>query len=216
MIDEVAEVKQYLDGKGLEDSQNYYRACYMITKYYKKLGLSKDETFLKTAEWVRHYNLTLSFSLISCVSAAYANETELRCGATVRISKADADCIRMYSRNRQDRRVALALMCCAKALAEKDGSFIASSGALASWLGMDACNMRGRYLRRLEEFGFMEKLKNNNRMHGWQKNYYRNALRFRLKVPVDEGGEWMLQYNDIRKLYEQVFGEPYETPCVNG
>ena len=63
MIDEVAEVKQYLDGKWLEDSQNYYRACYMITKYYKKLGLSRDETFLKTAEWVRNYNLTLPFSL---------------------------------------------------------------------------------------------------------------------------------------------------------
>ena len=65
MIDEVAEVKQYLDGKGIEDAKNIYRACYMITKYYKKLGLSRKDAFLKVAEWVRQYDLTFDFSLIT-------------------------------------------------------------------------------------------------------------------------------------------------------
>lgn len=209
MIDEVAEVKQYLDGKWLDNEQNYYRACYMITKFYRKLGLNKNETFLKAAEWVRKYNLTLSFSLIGCVNAAYNNDTDLRCGTTVSISRADAECIRMYSRNKQDRRVALALMCCAKAFAGDDGSFVASSGALASWLDMDAGNMRRRQLKRLQDFGFIEKLRNDD-LRGWKKNYYRNALRFRLMVPYDTDGEWKLRHNDIRQLYEQVFDEPYE------
>ena len=209
MIDEVAEVKRYLDGEMLDDNQNLYRACYMITKFYRKLGLNKHDTFMKVAEWVRKYNLTLPFSLIACVSAAYANEMELRCGNTVKISRADADCIHMYSQNKQERRVALALMCCAKAFAGEDGSFIASSGALSNWLGMDACNLRGRYLRRLQDAGFVEKLKSDD-IRGWKKNYYRNAMRFRLTVPFDKDGEWELRYNDIRKLYEQVFGEPYD------
>ena len=216
MIDEVAEVKQYLDGKGIEDAKNIYRACYMITKYYKKLGLSRKDAFLKVAEWVRQYDLTFDFSLISCVSAAYDNEVELRCGTTVRISRADAESIKMYARNKAERRVALALMCCAKAMAEHDGSFVASSSALASWLGMDAGNLQRRQLKHLQDYGFMERVDNNGALKGWKKNYYRAAYRFRLLVPFSNDGEWELEHNDIRRLYGQVFGEPYENPCVNG
>ena len=181
----------------------------MITKYYRKLGLSKQETFAKIAEWVRKYGLTFSFSLMSCVSAAYTSETELRCGATVKISQADADCIRMYSRNKNDREVALALMCCAKAFAGDDGSFVASAAALASWLGMAASNVRERQIRHLVDFGYVERLAGDTSLRGWRKNYYRNSMCFRMKVPVSKGGRWTLKYNDIRTLYEQVFGEPF-------
>lgn len=209
MVDEVAEVKRYLDGEGLEDSGNHYRACYMITKYYRKLGYSKHDTFFRVAEWVRKYDLTLNFSLMGCVSAAYANETELRCGATVKISKADADCIRLYSRNRNDREVALALMCCAKAFADEDGTFTASAGALASWLGMAAPNVRERQLKHLTDYGFVERVNTDSSLHGWRKNYYRNAMCFRMKVPYTMDGQWTLEYNDIRRLYEQIFNEPF-------
>lgn len=209
MVDEIAEVKRYLDGNGLEDSGNYYRACYMITKYYRGLGYSRQDTFSRVAEWVRKYNLTFEFSLIGCVSAAYASETGLRCGATVKISQADADCIRLYSRNRNDRKVALALMCCAKAFADEDGTFTASSGALASWLGMAAPNVRERQIRHLVEYGFVERVNADSSMHGWRKNYLRNAMCFRMKVPYARSGKWTLQCNDIRTLYEQIFDEPF-------
>ena len=209
MIDEVAEVKTYLDGEKVDNSNIHYRACYMITKYYKKLGHSESDCFLKVAEWVRRYGLDLNFSLAGCVASAYMNTRELRCGATVRISQKDVDTIRMYSTNKQDRRVALALLCCAKSYAGKDGSFVASSCAMASWLGMNDANMRKRNINRLLSLGYVERLENENNVRGWQKNYWRNSYRFRLLVPYDRTGEWELVNNDIRKLYEQVFVEPY-------
>lgn len=209
MVDEVAEVKEYLDGKGLSDHRNYYRACYMISKYYKKLGLTKKAAFQKAAAWVRQYGLTLPFSLVTCVTAAYVNERELRCGATVWISKDDAETIRKYAANKQDRRVALALLCCAKAFSEEDGSFVASGSALASWLGMDPANLRQRSLKRLEEFGYVDRLEEDGSLHGWQKNYYRNAYKFRLSVPYGRDGQWELVNNDIRSLYETVFSEAW-------
>lgn len=209
MIDEVAEVKEYLDGNKLDNKQIYYRACWMVAKYYKKLGLEESDCFIKVAEWVRKYDLKFNFSLAGCVASSYTNARDLRCGTTVRISQNDANTIRMYSINKQDRRVALALMCCAKAYAGEDGSFGASSCALASWLGVDDANVRGRIIPRLVKIGFAEKLESADTMRGWQKNYYRNAYRFRLKVPYDQDGEWELQRNDIRTLYEQVFMEPY-------
>lgn len=209
MIDEVAEVKLYLDGEHLEDPKTIYRACYMVTKYYKQLGLSSVDTFHKVAEWVRKYNLTFDFPLINCVSAAYDNDHVLRSGSVVKISREEADCIRAYSRNRADRRVALALMCCAKGYAGKDGTFVASSSALASWLGMDAGNLQRRQLKHLREYGFAEQLANRGTLRGWKKNYYRQSYRFRLLVPYGKDGEWELVQNDIRSLYEQIFGEPF-------
>lgn len=216
MIDEVAEVKQYLNGECLEDSRNHYRACYMISKYYKKLGMTRKEIFDTVSEWAAANHIRPVFSLISCVSAACENERELHSGPTVSFSQADVDCIRKYSRNREDRRAALALMCCAKCYADADGSFSASSSALASWLGMDAGNLQRRQIRHLCEFGFVEKLPPKETMKGWKKNFYRQAYRFRLLVPYDRSGPWELQHNDIRGLYERVFGEPYEKPHVNG
>ena len=210
MIDEVAEVKRYLNGDGLEDKSNYYRACYMISKYYKKLGLEKKDTFAKVSAWAREQSLALPFSLISCVCAAYDSETELRCGATVKISAEDADTIRRYSRNRQDRKVALALVCCSKAFADIDGSFTASSAALASWLGMYSPNLRQRQLKHLQDFGFIERLDSVESLRGWRKNYYRNAYRFRVLVWLSPDGQWELKYNDIRTLYEQIFREPFD------
>lgn len=209
MIDEVAEVKQYLNGERLEDSRNHYRACYMITKYYKKLGLTRKEIFDTVSEWAADNQIQPRFSLIACVSAAYENERELRHGTTVKISQADADCIRKYSRNREDRRVALALLCCAKCFAGPDGSFVASASALSSWLGMDTSNMCKRQLQHLQSYGFVERVHDEDTISGWKKNYYRQALRFRLLVPFDHDGQWELEHNDIRALYEMVFREPY-------
>ena len=216
MIDEVSEVKRYLNGEGLDDSQNYYRACYMVTKYYKKFGLTQKEIFQKVSEWVANVGLKLSFSLMGCVSAAYANDLDLRSGKTVRVSQADAEHIREYSRNREDRRVALALLCCAKCFADKDGAFTVSSGALGSWLGMDSGNLRNRQIQHLMQYGFIERLDDRDAFRGWKKSYYRHAYRYRLLVPYSAGGKWVLEQNDIRKLYEQVFGEPYKKLSVNG
>ena len=210
MIDEVAEVKQYLDGNGLEDSRNHYRACYMITRYYKGLGLTKGEIFQEVTAWIGKYGLKPKFSVVSCISAAYENDNELRDGATVRISGDDADRIRLYTRTKEDRRVALALLCCAKCYTEEDGSFVASASGLSSWLGMDVSNLRQRQLRHLLEFGFVERVYDDSTLKGWKKNYYRRASRFRLLVPYDNTGQWALEHNDIRKLYELVFQEPYD------
>ena len=210
MVDEVAEVIEYLDGQKLSGSGSYYRACYMVTKYYKRLGYTEGDAFRKVAAWVQKYQLKLPFSLASCVDAAYQNERELRCGTRVRISQTDADTIRMYTTNRQDRRVALALLCCSKAYAGSDGVFGASSCALASWLGMDDSNLRKRQLARLTKLGYAELITDSNSMHGWQKNYFRNSYRFRILVPYSQGGEWELVNNDIRTLYEEVFHEAYD------
>ena len=209
MIDEVAEVLQYLEGQMLEHKRNYYRACYQITRFYKKLGCSEEDTFLKVAEWVRKYELKLDFSLAGCVASAYANPYELRCGEKVRISQKDADYIKLYSANKQDRRIALALLCCAKVYANKEGEFSASSCTLATWLGMDSANIRSRHIDRLEKLGYLKRIGRMDTMRGWQKNYWRTSYRFKILVPYDQNGEWELVNNDIKTLYEQVFNEPY-------
>lgn len=209
MIDEVAEVKQYLDGKWLDNKRSYYRACYMVTRYYKGQGLDEEHIFLEVARWVRENGLKLEFSLAGCVASALSNPHELRSGTRVKISQEDADHIKFFSSNKQDRRVALALLCCAKVYANKDGEFGASSCTLAAWLGMDSANIRSRHIKRLEKLGYLKRIGRMDTMRGWAKNYWRTSSRFKILVPYSQDGQWELVDNDIQKLYEQVFDEPY-------
>ena len=65
------------------------------------------------------------------------------------------------------------------------------------------------WLDRLERLGYLKRIGRMDTMHGWQKNYWRNSYRFRILVPYHQDGKWKLVANDIRTLYEQVFGEPY-------
>jgi len=212
MIDEVAEVKRYMDGIGLQDKDNYYRAVYMMAKYYRDIGFDREKTFLKIAEWVRKYNLTLPFSLITAVVAGYTNEKKLRCCATVKVSDDDIHRIMLFAKNKTDKLVALAVLCCAKALADNKGTVTLSVSALASWLNMDRANLHNRQLKRLEDAGYIKRLSPASSLRGWKKNDARNTTRLKVTVPYDENGEHELRDNDILSLYGECFGEKPANP----
>lgn len=207
MIDEVAEVKQYIDGHNLDNPDNHYRAVYMMAKFYRDMGFDRKTTFRKISEWVREYELTPPFSIMSAVVAGYNNENKLRCGTTVCISSEDILLISLHALNRTDKMVALALLCCAKAFADSKGVFVASVSALSSWTGLDRSNMLNRQIKRLEKAGYLKRFLSQSSMRGWKENYLRNKSRFKILVDYDMDGEYKLVDNDIRRLYEECFHE---------
>lgn len=207
MIDEVSEVKEYMDGHHLEDPDNYYRAIYMMSKFYRDTGFDREQAFDRIAEWVRRYNLTLSFSLDNAIYAGYENEKKLRCGEAVYVSDEDVHRIKLYARNKTDRMAALGLLCCAKAFADSKGVFTLSISALASWLGMDRSNLHKRQLKRLEKSGYVKHVTPQSSLRGWNKNENRNASRFKILVQYTKDGKYELKNNDVRKLFEEIFNE---------
>ena len=207
MIDEVAEVKEYMDGNNLDNKENYYRAVYMMSKFYRDMGFDREQTFYKIAEWVRKYNLTLPFVLINAVVAGYNNEKKLECGANIRISERDIFLISLYALHSTDKMVALAMLCCAKAFADNKGVFTASVSAMSNWIGLDRSNMLNRQIKRLSHSGYLKHMSSSTSMRGWKMNYSRNSSRFKILVDYDCDGEHKLVNNDIKRLYEECFNE---------
>ncbi len=204
MIDEIAEVKNYMAGEPPEDRQQMYRACYMIAKYMKEDGKSPVDTVSFLNEWSGRS--TRGVNLLQCVNAAYTNENKLRRGGQVYISDADVEAIIEHSPTETDRKVALALLCNAKAFADRRGVFQASTEGLASWLGMKGPNVRGRNLRRLVEWRYIDKIDTGKgKTSGRFTKYSRGVSCFKILVPYENTGKYALKDNDINSLYHAIF-----------
>lgn len=207
MIDEIAEVNKYIkDGLPTGSSRKLYRACYMISKKFKEDGFPPEEavSFLAKSGDVRYGGVV---NLLQCVNAAYMNENKLRRGKRVLMSDDDVRIILDHAPTETDRRVALALLCNAKAFADKRGVFQASTEALANWVGLQGANVRGRNIKRLCEWRYIAKV-DTDKGHaaGRFSKYHRNVSCFKMLVPYENTGKYELLDNDFSSLYSAMFG----------
>lgn len=207
MIDEVAEVKQYLAGKPPEEKSRLYRACYMISKYLKEDGMSPVDAVSFIDKWLDGSGHG-KINLLQCVNAAYMNVNKLKRGRRVLVSSDDVKAIVEHAPTKNDRKVALALLCNAKAFADKKGIFQASTEAVASWVGIKGSNIRGRSIDRLCKWGYIEKVDTyRGKAAGRFSKYSRSASCFRLLVPWKNTDGVELVNNDIDSLYSELFKE---------
>lgn len=204
MISEKTEVKKYFSGN--VDKKNLYRAVYMMAKYHKSNGLPMKDALATILEWVKLNKLTLNFSPMGCIHAAYQNQRELNEGMKVSISEKDKDTILRFAYSESEKLLALALVCYAKAFANKHGVFKMSFSALAQWLDMDRSNLYRRYLKPLISFGFIAQHETPEALKAWNRDGGYGS-EYELLVPYDKGGEYELVDNDIHDLYKRVFAE---------
>lgn len=205
MIDEVAEVKQYLAGKSPEEKKRLYRACYMIAKYLKEDGMSPVDAVSFIDKWLDgggHGKI----NLLQCVNAAYMNENKLSHGRRVVISNEDVQAIMERAPLESDRKVALALLCNAKAFADKKGIFQASTEAVANWIDMNGANVRNRNIARLCKWGYIDKVDTDRGKASKRFSRYRcRSSLFKILVPYKNAEGVELVNNDIQSLYHTLF-----------
>lgn len=205
MIDEIAETEKYMSGKPPEDRQKLYRACYMISKYLKEDGKSPVDAVSFLKDWTSERGPG-KVNILQCVNAAYMNDNKLRRGRKVAISPEDVEAIIEHSPTDNDRKVALALLCNAKAFADKKGVFQASTEAIGNWVGMSGANVRGRNIKRLCEWQYIEKIDTDKgKASGRFSKYHRTSSCFKLLVPWKNSGGVELVDNDIDSLYDALF-----------
>lgn len=205
MIDEVLEVKKYLAGEPPREKKRLYRACYMIAKYLKEDGKSPVDTVSFIHDWAKGETWT-TVNLLQCVNAAYMNDTKLRRGRRVFVSDADVQAIMEHAPTDTDRKVALAMLCNAKAFANKKGVFQASTEAIGSWIGLSGANIRNRNIKRLCEWRYIEKVDTDRgKGSGRFTKYNREQSCFRMLVPFSGNDGEELVDNDIGALYTKLF-----------
>lgn len=102
-----------------------------------------------------------------------------------------------------ERKIALAIICYAKAYAV-DGKFKLSQGMFANWLGMNPRTIR-KYLNTMATLEFLYQSENGD-VNSWYQKYVVSELNtFEIGLPLINEGEFKLIDNDIEKLYEEIF-----------
>lgn len=206
MINETILVQQYLNGENINPSC-LYRTCFLLAKWYKEQGI-EDKLQVRTNifEWANKYGVYLPLYLNACIDNAFGDDRRLTENITVRVSEEDVAEIKRRFDNKKTRKVALAILCYAKTFANSKGEFRISQVSFADWVNIDPANVGRRHFRELIDYGYMTRIDNGSAKHNfWNKDVKTKMNKYKISVPIRNTGEYILEDNNIDKLYEEIF-----------
>ena len=208
MVNEVYEAQQYLAGENINRT-NLYRICYLLISLFKNQGYKRTEIRDMVFAWGSKNKITVEYDVNSIINRVFDIDNLSLSAPIIKINKQDIYAINKLFDNEKVRLVALAILCYAKAHANKKGEFYVSSVGLGAWLGINRKTLRSRYIKELIDFEYLvevEKYKNNNK---WNDSYDKQSTKYRLNTSLHNSGEFVLRDNDVRKLFSEVFFSPY-------
>ena len=208
MIDEIREAEDYLLGKNIA-KENLYRMCYLMSCYFKLQKIEKLEARQKIFDWGRENNIWIKYDVNQIITRAYDSPNPTFKSPIVKINKQDISRIKDSFDGQKVRKVALALLCYAKAHGNKNGEFNISSVALGAWLGINRKGLRNKYIKELMDFGYLVEIQKPKNNKAWNQSYDKQAIRYKLCNSIHNSGEYVLDGNDIDKLFSEVFSNPY-------
>lgn len=208
MINEILKVEEeILSGEHI-NKDALYGTIYLVSKYYKEKGLSYVEIRNKIFDWGKENNIFFDFQTSPIIHRAMDDNVPLRGSDTViYINDNDISEITRRFDRKAYRRTALAMLCYAKAVADRNNRFYLSMTQMGFWLGYPKTNMSNRYIKALTDFAYVKKL-NNNKKWVLGKKVVPNkskCLQIEILVPTENYGDYMLVNNDIDGLYSEIF-----------
>lgn len=202
MINEVIEVRSYLDGKNLS-KKNLYRICYLLAKWFKEKGLAHMEIRNAVFEWAGRHNIHIKYNLNGIIYRAAEDKSRLKDNAIIKINQGDVDEINSRFDSKNTKLVALAVLCYAKAYANRDKIFSVSSTALSEWVKISVTSVSGRHMKELCDFGYISKIPPAKNGYAWAQKDMNNM--YRLNVDIHNNGGYVLADNNILDLYSEIF-----------
>lgn len=200
MINEVVECENYLDGKNI-NKRNLYRICYLLAKYFKEQGMSHIDIRNSIFEWAKKNNIYIHYNLNKIIYHAVADKKRLKDNIIIKINDKDIKEIINRFDSKNTRLTALAILCYAKAYANRDGEFTLSSISLGAWINIVDQNLRSRHIKELIDFEYISRA---NKSSGWNKNNGRSQ-KYKINVDIHNSGKYCLIDNNIIGLYEDIF-----------
>ena len=204
MINEYLEVQEYLSGRQVNPAC-LYRICNLLAKWYRSQGYTSLETRDAIFKWATDKGLHIGFSVTGLVYAVYEKRETLRAEPNIPIYANERDEILRRFDTYHTKLIALAVLCYAKEHANTDGIFTMSLEALGDWIGIKRANISQRYLPILQSFEYISVVDNGSR---WSNKHGNSAYSYKLTIHTGGTGEpiAVMCDNDIRALYEKVFG----------
>lgn len=208
MINEVLLVEDLLSGKGVNE-RCMYQHCYLMSKYFLQQGLDPSKVREKIFSWATSQKIFLDVTEINVNQIVYRaahDKNRLRENTIVKISSHDLEEIKKRFDRPKTRKVALALLCYAKAAANSDNEFVLSVLAFSNWLHISCNSVRTSYLPEIIFFGYLEKVSTpNKKIYAWDSKAKSKAQKFKLLVDFKNVGEYQLIDNNIDVLYDECF-----------
>lgn len=202
------ETQHYLNGENIVKS-DLYRICYLLAKWYKEQGLSQLEIRESIFKWANNLNLYLKFNLNDMIHKALSDDSRLKDNVVIRINESDIYEISRRFDNPKTKFVALAVLCYAKSYANRDKCFFISSVSLGAWLTIHGSNLKRKYIKELIDFEYLSIVDTPKNTYKWNSDEQSKNTKYKILVPIHNSGIFILEDNDIEKLYHSIF-----TDCI--
>lgn len=205
MIDEIIEVKQLLNSNEIKE-KGIYRKLYLLAKWYSLQEYSYLEIKDLLNKWCQDKHILCKYNLNDIILQAAQDKIKLRENVTVKISEEDVKEIKRRFDTKNTKLLALALLCYAKACADKDKTFSVSLSAVAQWTGINYSRIISNYFPQLVKFEYIEKNKSISHYSWDSKNkhpYSKTNLKFLCNTA--NNGKYELKENNINELYSVIF-----------
>lgn len=204
MINEKIEVENYLAGENIYKNECTFRMCYLMAKYYRDQGLSPVEIRKKIFEWGYNHGVYIIHNVNDIIRMAITKNEPL-CTQNVYVNDDDIKEINDRFSRKNIKLCALAFLLLAKVYGGEDGILKFSQIDFAKWVGILQPNV-SNIIDELEFFDYIERIKlDEDATFVWNGRVVGKNVKYKLKVPFENSGEYILKDNKIRELYNEIF-----------
>lgn len=204
MINEKVEVENYLDGNNIYKNECTFRMCYLMAKYYRDQGLTPIEIRKKIFAWGHEYGIYIVHNVNDIIRMAITKNEPL-CTKDVYVNDNDIKEINERFSKKNTKLCALAFLLLAKIYSDKDGILTFSQTDFAKWVGILQPNV-SNIIDELEFFDYIKRIKlDEDATFVWNGKVVGKNVRYKLKVPYENNGDYLLKDNKIRELYSEIF-----------
>lgn len=203
MLNETILVDEWLRGENI-DRQLEYRMCFLLCKWCLEHNI-KNPVHIREFifDWGHKNNIFFKINLNDCIKECLEDGRRLTNDNPIKVSSQDVHEITKRFDKRNTRLCALAFLCYAKQFANSSSEFKLPFVAFGKWIGIPYNTIENRYLWELEMFGYVQKLEQNNKYN--KKRGVNKTPVFRILVPIVNSGEYIINQNNIRELYNKIF-----------
>ncbi len=204
MINEKVEVECYLNGENIYKNECTFRMCYLMAKYYRDKGLPPIEIRKRIFAWGREHGIYIVHNVNDIIRMAITKNEPL-CIKDVYINDDDIKEINDRFSKKNTKLCALAFLLLAKAHSGDDGLLTFSQVDFAKWVGILQPNV-STIFDELEFFDYIERIRfDEESTFIWNGRVIGKNVKYKLKVPFKNSGEYVLKNNQVRELYNEIF-----------
>lgn len=204
MINERAEVQQYLQGKNLHRDIEY-RICLLLAKWFYEQGYKTEpEIREQLKKWAKENNFYFEVAMNPIATRVIEKDMKFLGGEDIYINTLDIELIKNNFDSYYEQITALGVLCYAKAYADEKGEFKLSQRSFSHWVGINKKTVT-KYLKLLEKFKYIEKVESGAIKSWYQTTVIVQLNTYKILVPHENCGEYELKDNDIELLYSELF-----------